>query len=199
MTKILLATFNPNKREELKTLLESFNGIEVMSLEDMKVRPPMIVEDGKTFRQNAVKKAVVMSRFFDGLVLADDSGLEVDALEGKPGVRSARFARKKATDEENNTKLLSLLKKTVESQRNARFVCHIAIAQNGDLIDSFESTVEGKIAFEPSGISGFGYDPLFIPDGHKETFAEMKADEKNEISHRGKALKKLKKAIGKYL
>ncbi|MFC1480087.1 non-canonical purine NTP pyrophosphatase, partial [Candidatus Omnitrophota bacterium] len=126
MTRILVATHNSKKRRELKTLLKSFKGTRVMNLDDLDVQPPIIVEDGKTFRQNAVKKAVTISRFFDGLVLADDSGLEVVALDGRPGVRSARFARVKATDIENNKKLLKLLNNVPEKNRQAKFVCHIA-------------------------------------------------------------------------
>lgn len=199
MTKILIATHNDKKRKELKTLLKDFNGIKVMNLDDLDVLPPIIVEDGRTFRQNAVKKAVTMSRFFEGLVIADDSGLEVDALGGKPGVRSARFARMKATDLENNQKLLKLLTNILEKNRNARFVCYLALASNGMLLDSFEGTVKGKILTKSKGQNGFGYDPLFIPNGHKNTFAEMSQARKNSMSHRGLALKKLKKSIQKYL
>ena len=199
MTKILIATHNDKKRKELKTLLKDFNGIKVMNLDDLDVLPPIIVEDGRTFRQNAVKKAVTMSRFFEGLVIADDSGLEVDALGGNPGVRSARFARMKATDLENNQKLLKLLTNILEKNRNARFVCYLALASNGTLLDSFEGTVKGKILTKSKGQNGFGYDPLFIPNGHKNTFAEMSQARKNSMSHRGLALKKLKKSIKKYL
>ena len=199
MTKILIATHNDKKRKELKTLLKDFNGIKVMNLDDLDVLPPIIVEDGRTFRQNVVKKAVTMSRFFEGLVIADDSGLEVDALGGNPGVRSARFARMKATDLENNQKLLKLLTNILEKNRNARFVCYLALASNGTLLDSFEGTVKGKILTKSKGQNGFGYDPLFIPNGHKNTFAEMSQARKNSMSHRGLALKKLKKSIQKYL
>jgi len=199
MTEILVATHNEKKLRELKTLLKGFKGIKVMNLDDLKVTPPIIIEDGKTFRQNAVKKAVTMSEFFGGLVLADDSGLEVSALYGKPGVRSARFARKNATDRENNRKLLNLLVKVPEKKRSARFVCHIALARGGKLLGNFEGTVKGRVLPKPKGKNGFGYDPVFIPDSHDKTFAEMAAAYKNRISHRGQALKKLKKAIERYL
>lgn len=198
MIDLLVATYNSKKRQELKELLRDFKEIKVMNLEDLRVAPPMIVEDGRTFRQNAVKKAVTISRFFDGLVLADDSGLEVDALHGKPGVRSARFARKNATDSENNTKLLNLLMKVTEKRRTAKFVCHLALAKGGRLLESFEGTVKGRVLFEPRGSNGFGYDPLFVPAKHEETFAEMPPASKNKISHRYAALKKLKKAIQEY-
>jgi len=199
MTKILIATHNSKKRKELKALLKSFKGIKILNLDDLDVVPPIIVEDGKTFRQNAVKKALTISRFFDGLVLADDSGLQVDVLDGRPGVRSARFARKKATDTENNKKLCKLLDKVPEKNRNARFVCHIALASEGTLLGSFEGAIQGKIILKKRGNNGFGYDPLFVPKESKKTFAEMTAAYKNRISHRALALRKLKKAIQKYL
>jgi non-canonical purine NTP pyrophosphatase (RdgB/HAM1 family) len=197
--KILVATHNSKKRQELKTLLRVFKNVEVLNFEDIDIKPPDINEDGKTFRQNAVKKAVTTSKFFKGLILADDSGLEVDALGGKPGVRSARFARTNATDEENNNKLLKLLENTPEQERTARFVCNVALAEGGVLLENFEGTAEGKIRTKPRGKKGFGYDPLFVPKGHDVTFAEMAASKKNGISHRGRALKQLKKEIKKYI
>lgn len=197
--KLLLATHNQKKRKELGSIMKGTKDIKIMILDDLKVEPPIIVEDGKTFRQNAVKKALTLSRFFDDLVLADDSGLEVDAIEGKPGVRSARFARAKATDQENNVKLLKLLSNVPENDRTARFVCNLALARKGQLLENFEGSVEGKIVFLPKGKNGFGYDPLFQPKGSKKTFAEMPASEKNKISHRGRALEQLKKSIDKYL
>jgi XTP/dITP diphosphohydrolase len=195
--KILLATYNKHKREEIKSLLKGFRDITVLTLNDLKVEPPMIVEDGKTFRQNAVKKAVTISKFFDGLVLADDSGLEVEALYGRPGVRSARFARTKATDKENVDKLLTLMRKIPEHKRNARFVCCIALSENGVLLGSYQGEVKGAILYETRGNNGFGYDPVFVPKGYGKTFAEMDSTLKNKISHRGLALVKFKKAISK--
>lgn len=199
MMKILVATHNSKKRREIKALLKDFKGIKVMNLDDLDVAPPNIIEDGKTFRQNAVKKAVTTSKFFDGLVLADDSGLQVDALHGSPGVRSARFARTNATDDENNKKLLKLLEKTLEKNRTAQFVCHIALASKGNLLESFEGAAKGKIILKKKGSNGFGYDPVFVPKGHEKTYAEMSPLYKNKISHRGLALKKLKRSIRKYL
>ena len=199
MTSIFIATRNEKKKRELKTLLKDFDGINIVSINDIKVNLPVVVEDGKTFRQNAVKKAVIFSKFIDSLVLADDSGLEVDALQGKPGVRSARFARGSATDKENNEKLLKLMEKVPEKNRQARFVCNIALARKGSFLENFEGTVKGKIIFKKRGMNGFGYDPFFVPDGYDKTFAEMPASLKNDISHRGIALKKLKKALRKYL
>ena len=199
MIKILVATSNEKKRKEIKSLLKEFKQIKIMKLSDLDVAPPVIVEDGKTFRQNAVKKAVITSKFFKGLVLADDSGLCVDALHGKPGVRSARFARAKATDVENNKKLLNLLAKIPEKKRKAEFVCHLALAQKGQLLKSIEAVVKGEISEKPKGKKGFGYDPLFVPKKHEKTFAEMTQSYKNRISHRGVALKKMKTVISKYL
>jgi len=198
MTEILIATFNENKRREIKALFTGYRKIKIMMLNDLKIHPPMIVEDGKTFRQNAVKKAVIMSRFFDGFVVADDSGLEVAVLNGKPGIRSARFARVNATDTENNAKLLNLLENVPIEKRTARFVCHIAFAKNGKLLDSFEGQISGKILFEGRGGNGFGYDPLFVPDRHEKTLAEMSPGYKNRISHRAGALKEFKKVSHKY-
>ncbi|MFH1305313.1 MAG: RdgB/HAM1 family non-canonical purine NTP pyrophosphatase [Candidatus Omnitrophota bacterium] len=197
--KVLVATFNDKKRRELKILLQEIKGLEVLDLNDLDMTAPIIVEDGKTFRQNAVKKALTMSRFFDGLVVADDSGLEVDALDGRPGVRSARFARKEATDSENNEKLLKLLDKVPENKRRAKFVCHVALAAKGILLESFEGEIKGQIVLEPKGKNGFGYDPLFVPKGEKTTFADMPAADKNRISHRAMAMRKLKRSIRKHL
>ncbi|MGB2661039.1 MAG: RdgB/HAM1 family non-canonical purine NTP pyrophosphatase [Candidatus Omnitrophota bacterium] len=199
MTNILVATHNHRKRQELRTLLKGFRGVKVMDLADLDVAPPNVVEDGKTFRQNAVKKAVTVSKFFEGLVLADDSGLEAEALDGKPGVRSARFARTKATDAENNKKLLKLLEDIPAKKRKARFVCHIALARKGSLLANFEGVVKGKILSEPRGDNGFGYDPVFVPENHERTYAQMTASYKNKISHRGLALKDFKKSINKYI
>ena len=199
MLQILVATHNENKKKEIQTLLKGFKGINIMDLADLEVAPPIIVEDGKTFRQNAVKKAVTMSKFFDGLVLADDSGLEVEALDGKPGVRSARFARAKATDQENNDKLLKLLEGTPDNKRDSQFVCTLALAKQGDLLGTFEGIVKGMVIEKPKGKNGFGYDPLFVPKGNGKTFAEMTASDKNKISHRSNALKKFKKDVSKYL
>lgn len=199
MSDVLIATHNIKKRREINQLLKRFKDIKVLNLNDLDFHPPVIVEDGKTFRQNAVKKAVIVSKFFNGLVLADDSGLEVEALHGKPGVRSARFARKKATDAENNKKLLKLLENVPDKKRQARFVCYIALARDGHLLDSFEGTIKGRILAKPKGKNGFGYDPVFIPTGYKKTFAEIVATTKNRISHRALALKKLERSIGKHL
>lgn len=199
MTDLLVATSNKNKKSEIKKLLGDLNGVNVISFEDINLKPPMIIEDGRTFRENAIKKAVMVSKFFKGLVLADDSGLIVDVLGGKPGVRSARFARKNATDAENNKKLLKLLENVPDNDRTAVFLCHLAMAKGGSLLCDFEGTVKGHIIHKTRGKNGFGYDPLFVAVDHKETFAEIAQSIKNTISHRALALAKFKKAIQKYL
>jgi len=198
MKTLIIATKNNNKKREIETLLKG-SKIKVLILGDARKKIPIIVENGKTFRQNSIKKAVTVSKVLDTLVIADDSGLEVECLHGRPGVRSARFARTKATDEENNIKLLLLMRYFPLKKRNAKFVCSIAIADKGHLISTVQGECSGKIGLEPKGNNGFGYDPLFTPRGSKKTFAEMKAGNKNRISHRGKALREAKKIIEKYL
>lgn len=198
MKKLIIATTNKNKKKELEKLLKGL-GAKVLSLPDLKMHVPHVVEDGKTFRQNAVKKALTFSRYIKEMILADDSGLVVDALDGKPGVRSSRFARPKATDEENKAKLLKLMKNVPAKKRHANFICVIALAENGTLLGVSEGRCSGMIGLKPKGRNGFGYDPLFIPKGHTQTFAQFKTPRKNRISHRGQALVKAKTIIQKYL
>ena len=198
MKKIIIATKNKNKKKELEILLKSIK-IKVMNLSDLKMHLPTVIEDGKTFRQNAIKKALTFSRFINELVIADDSGLMVDALSGRPGVRSARFARAKATDKENNKKLLKLMEKIPAKKRQATFISVIALAKNGHVVGVAEGLCKGAIGFELRGKNGFGYDPLFTPKGKTKTFAQFSLSYKNRISHRAKALGKAKKIIQKYL
>lgn len=198
MKTVLVGTRNDNKKKELKKMLKGLK-VRVLTLSDLDVDIPPVVEDGKTFRQNAIKKALMFSRYVKGLVLADDSGLMVDALEGKPGVRSARFARTKADDAENNAKLLRFMENVPAQKRRATFVCAAALAENGLLIGTTEGQCVGSIGFDLRGENGFGYDPLFTPNGYKLTFAELKPDFKNRISHRGKALRKAREIIREYL
>ena len=198
MKNIVIATRNENKKRELEKLLKGLR-VKVLKLSDLGIHPPHVIEDGKTFRQNAIKKAVTFSRYIKGMVLADDSGLAVDALGGKPGIRSSRFARANATDSENNKKLLNLMRNIPASGRRATFVCSIAIAEDGNLIGKAEGKCRGLIGFEPKGKNGFGYDPLFTPKRYKRTFAELSPGFKNRISHRAGALKKAKAIIRKFL
>lgn len=186
--KITLATKNRGKAVEIREILKDI-GAEVLTLDDFPeiVMPP---ESGETFRANAVEKARFVAEATGALALADDSGLEVEALGGRPGVRSARYAGAGATDRENFTKLLKELEGVPFEKRKARFVCVIAIAGPGVEEAAFEGTLDGYISVEPSGREGFGYDPVFFIPGENKTAAELRPDEKNRISHRARALEK---------
>ncbi len=173
------------------------SAFKVSSLDTVSVHIPAVRENARTFKGNAEKKARSVSRRAGCLAIADDSGIMVDALKGAPGVRSARFAGNSATDYENNRKLLRMLKGVPEKARRARFVCVIAIAENGEIRKTVRGECRGKIAFAGKGKRGFGYDPLFIPDGYRKTFAELSPMTKNRISHRRKALEKAKAALEK--
>ncbi len=190
---ILVATRNRHKTAEIGAILGP-----ALQCVDLTLHPeiPEPIEDGETFEANAKTKALAASSLFDGLVLADDSGLEVDALNGAPGVRSARFAGEKATDAENRAKLLAELQAVGArgKDRTARFRCVLVLAR-GDLVLSVCSgAVEGIITPTEKGSGGFGYDPLFVPEGFCETFAELPAETKNNLSHRGRALAALREA-----
>ena len=193
---LALATQNRGKVEELRVLLAGLD-VDVVPMKDL-VRPDFhVIEDGATFEENALKKARAVAQATMMLTLADDSGLEVDALNGAPGVRSARYASERATDAENNAALLSALESTPNATGDApaRFRCVLA------LIDPFvcdgepyivEGVCEGKITRTPRGSGGFGYDPLFLVEGTDKTMAELSEEEKNRISHRSKAMTKLR-------
>jgi XTP/dITP diphosphohydrolase len=185
MQTLLIATRNRHKTREIGQILGS--GWDVRDLGSLP-RAPNIEETGVTFEENAALKAITISRIFTGLVLADDSGLEVDALEGAPGVRSARFAGPNATDAENRFLLVQKLKFLGGYEFPARFRCVMVLASQGELLGSFEGIVRGKVALEERGESGFGYDSLFIPQGYTETFGELQSEIKNSLSHRGRAL-----------
>ncbi len=197
MKELVIATTNRKKKKELKNLLKGL-GIRLLSLNDFK-NIPGIKEDGKTFARNAAKKAVVTSKITKRLVLADDSGLEVEALGGRPGVLSSRFSGPGATDYKNNKKLLKLLKGIPSQRRKARFVCSVAIAERGRLLTTVTGTCSGIIGFERKGRHGFGYDPLFIVPRYGKTFAQLGPAVKNKISHRAKALGKARRFIERYL
>lgn len=186
--RLVLATRNKGKVKELQELLAGA-GVEVVSLADFP-DVPEVVEDGDTFQANAVKKAREVAEAVGELTLSDDSGLEVDCLDGAPGVISARFAGAQHDDEANNRKLLELMSGVPWEKRTGRFRCVVAIAVPGGKTETVEGTCEGIITSEPRGTQGFGYDPLFFVPEYKRTFAELNAAEKNLISHRGKALQK---------
>lgn len=193
MLEIVISSRNNEKKRELKTLLKDLE-IKVLDLNDFPAAPK-VEEKGKTFEENAAAKAFKIAKFTKRLVLADDSGLEVEALGGSPGVYSARFAGKNATYEANNRKLLKLLEGLPKSKRKAMFVCVIAIADKDKLLGLARGECSGWITFEPKGKNGFGYDPIFCSPKHSKTFAQLNPNEKNAISHRGRALSKARKLI----
>ncbi len=195
--EILLATKNKNKVHELSTFLGSLT-LRIRSLEDF---PDIqdVREDGNTFEENAIKKAVHYAKHTGLFTLADDSGLVVDALGGAPGVRSARYAGENATDFENNMKLLEEMKNIEYERRTAAFVCCIAIADKKVLVRTVTGRCDGRILIEPRGRKGFGYDPLFLKLEYNKTFAELPLELKNRISHRAAALEKASLAIEGYL
>ncbi len=195
--KIVIASRNRDKAREIRKILGNTE-LKVLTLDDYR-GIPNVVEDGKTFEHNAAKKARIVSRYTGTLTIADDSGLEVDFLNGRPGVKSARFAGIGADYKANNVKLLRLLQTAPPSKRKARFVCVIAIAKEGKLLHIIKGTCRGKIAFSPRGRKGFGYDPLFIPMGYDRTFSELGPAIKDRISHRYRALRKTKTVIKRLL
>ena len=183
MAYIVVATANAHKVDEYRELLADQN-VELKSLLDYPAFPG-VEEDGKTFAENAAKKALAACKYCDVPAFADDSGLEVEALDGRPGVYSSRYAD---SDPERIAKLLKEL--DGKANRRARFVCAISIAINGEVIETFEGEVKGTITLAPRGESGFGYDPVFQPDGYDQTFGELAPEIKNKISHRANAFKK---------
>jgi XTP/dITP diphosphohydrolase len=194
VTSVLIATRNAHKTREIRNILGGrFEVCDLSAYPDI----PETIESGKTFAENATWKAVAVSKEHPGLVIADDSGLEVDALGGAPGIFSARYAGKHATDKENVDKLLGELARSgvQTGERSARFRCVVALARSGKILATFEGVVEGRIIDVPKGKQGFGYDPVFVPNGFAETFAELSADRKNRISHRAKAGQKLKRYL----
>lgn len=186
---LLVSTRNTHKVREIRTILgDPFEVFDLSRLPAM----PEVEETGTTFEDNATLKAVAASQLFDGWVIADDSGLEVDALGGAPGVFSARYAGEAALDAENNALLLRNLEGVRERARTARFRCVIVLARAGRKLAAFSGVVEGIIAPRSRGAEGFGYDPLFVPDGFCQTFGELPEATKNLLSHRGRALNKLR-------
>ncbi|MBS7525598.1 XTP/dITP diphosphatase [Fusibacter paucivorans] len=192
--KAVLASGNSHKRQEIQAMLKDFD-YEILSLKDVGLENMEIVEDGDTFEANAVIKAKAVQREIGGVVLADDSGLEVDALGGAPGVYSARYAGEHGNDEANNLKLIKALEEVEPAQRTARFVSVIAmIFEDGETITA-RGTVEGIIQLQPVGDNGFGYDPLFYYPPFQKTMAELTMSEKNAVSHRGNALALLRQKL----
>jgi XTP/dITP diphosphohydrolase len=188
MQTLLIATWNGHKTREIGQMLGF--GWEVRDLRSLP-HAPKIEESGATFEENAAIKALTISRIVTGLVLADDSGLEVNALGGAPGVHSARFAGSNANDAQNRFLLIQRLRNLGGTEFPACFRCVMVIASQGEMLGSFTGTVKGRVILEERGSSGFGYDSIFIPLGYTETFGELQPEIKNSLSHRGRALAKV--------
>lgn len=195
MKRIIIATGNAHKVEEFEALLHGA----AVEIESAKVcgGMPDVDENGDTFAANAQLKAEALRSITPegAWVLADDSGLEVDALNGAPGIYSARYAGTTATDQENVDKLLGALGEVSEGARSARFKCVLCLISPEGSVDFFEGSCEGEISFEPKGESGFGYDPVFIPEGYAQSFAELGEEIKGALSHRAKAVLAFKDAL----
>jgi XTP/dITP diphosphohydrolase len=191
--RLLLATRNPHKTHEFSEILGEDFVVHDLSKE---LETPVVEETGSTFAENAILKAIATSKLFPGLVVADDSGLEVDILSGAPGIYSARYAGDSASNKENIARLLAeLAKYPGERPHAARFRCVLALAHEEKLLDTFEGAIEGTVVEQSRGSAGFGYDPVFQPAGLKQTFAEMSPAEKNRISHRARAIRLLRSAL----
>lgn len=203
MNKIILASNNEHKIMEIREILKDLD-IEIKSLKDEKIFID-VDEDGKTFEENAKKKASEIAKYLkergdkEFIVMSDDSGLEVDYLNGAPGIYSARYAGEHGNDKANNEKLLAELKDVPEEKRGAKFVCVIALIDDKDRYISIRGEANGVILKELACEGGFGYDPLFYYEPLKRTFSELSTEEKNSVSHRGVALEKLRDDIKKLL
>jgi XTP/dITP diphosphohydrolase len=194
---VVVATQNSGKIREIREALKGLD-LRIYGLSDFS-NVPEIEEDGKSFTENALKKAWFYSKHFGKLTLADDSGLEVDCLKGLPGIYSARYAGEGASSRENNQKLLNEMKEIPFSKRGARFKCIIALVSSDGRQAITEGLCKGRIGFREKGKRGFGYDPLFILPKYGKTMAELSLKEKNKISHRGKALRKIKRVIRAFM
>jgi XTP/dITP diphosphohydrolase len=186
---LLVATFNSGKIREIEPCLANL-GFQVVGLDSLP-QASRSREDGRTFEANARQKAIHYSQFSEWLTVADDSGLQVDVLDGQPGVHSARLCGETATDAERCREILARLESFPEERRHASFVCWLALARRGQILEAFEGRVEGLIAREPRGKNGFGYDPIFWVPSLGRTMAELTLAEKAAVSHRGEALRKL--------
>ena len=190
--RLVIATRNKGKLREIKDILKELDS-KILSLADLEEKF-RIVENGLTFLENASKKALVVSKVYtDDYILGEDSGLEVVCLDGAPGVYSKRYAGKDATDVKNNNKLLKTLKGIPPKRRRAKYRCCLVLAKCGKVIEVFEGRLGGRISASPKGRGGFGYDPVFYLPAYKKTVAQLPLGQKNKISHRAKAFRKLKK------
>jgi XTP/dITP diphosphohydrolase len=188
--QLILVTRNVHKLREIQRILGPKFAVGRLSDRE---KVAEVHESGSSYEENAILKAVTVSRQLPGLIVADDSGLEVDALGGAPGIHSARYAGQHASDKENIYKLLRELARVGarENKRSARFRCVLALTRDSQILGTFKGTVEGMIADRARGRRGFGYDPIFIPGGFEKTFGELRAEVKNRISHRGQAIRDL--------
>ena len=193
MVEIVLATRNKKKIEEIKRAIGNVP-ISILTIDDFPGCPE-VQEEGVTFQENALKKALTVAQYTGKPSLADDSGLEVYALNNAPGVLSSRYAGEGTDDRKNIEKLLHEMRSVINGERNARFVCCLALVFPDGRVEIFSGHVEGRIGREPKGSYGFGYDPIFYPKGYDRTFAEMTAKEKDSLSHRGEALREFQKYL----
>jgi XTP/dITP diphosphohydrolase len=191
---VVAATQNKHKILEIDAIMKAF-GYKVISRSQAGVPDIDIEEDGETFEENSLKKALEIHKLCGEITIADDSGLMVDILDGAPGVHSSRFAGEEGNDQKNNEKLLKLLSDKPLEQRSAKFVSVITMVFSKDKIVVARGECKGHILFEPRGENGFGYDPLFVPDGYKESFGELSSEDKNKISHRAMALQSLERQL----
>ena len=196
MTELLVATTNRGKFAEVESFLK-YLPLKIFPLPSLE-NFPVVIEDGATYEENALKKARTLAEYSGYVTLADDSGLEVDALNGAPGIYSARYSCEEGNDQKNNDKLLAVLKQVPDEKRTARFVCVLALCgpkASGMKAWTVQESCEGRIAFAPKGSGGFGYDPIFFYPPWGMTFGEIDRETKARVSHRGKALKKLAQVL----
>lgn len=197
MQKIIFATTNQNKMKEIREILADFP-VEIVSLKEAEIDAD-IVENGTTFEENAVIKAETIQKMTGAIVLADDSGLEIDYLNKEPGIYSARYMGENTSYHLKNRNLIQRLEGVADEERTARFVCAVAVAFPDHETITVRGTIEGSIGYEEEGRNGFGYDPIFYLPEYGCTTASLPPEEKNAISHRGKALRMIKTVIGEYL
>jgi XTP/dITP diphosphohydrolase len=195
--EVVVATSNRGKFREIAFALDGLP-LRCLFLSDIGITDE-VEEEGTTFLQNARVKSLAYSLKTGHLTLAEDSGLEVRFLDGKPGVYSARFSAPRPTDEKNIRKVLRLMAKVPWNQRQARFVCCLVLARKGRIIQEFRGEVKGRIAFKKAGDSGFGYDPIFYYHPLRRTFGQLAAEEKNRVSHRGRALRRMREFLSSFL
>ena len=196
MNKIIFATGNAGKMKEIREILQDMN-MEILSMKEAGIEAD-IIEDGKTFEENAMIKAKEIAKYTDEIVLADDSGLEIDYLNKEPGIYSARYLGEDTPYSVKNANLINRLEGVPDEERTARFVCAIAAVLPDGRVLTTRATIEGRIGYEEKGANGFGYDPIFYVPRFDKTTAELTEEEKNQVSHRGKALQLMKEELKKY-